>query len=87
MQILFEQGWLGVIALALLVLTVFARLAPRMWNGDLFSGTLLAAICAYLALGFFDSTFDAPRLTALFLVLVFAGLARGPRDLSVRKRA
>jgi hypothetical protein len=73
-QILFEQGWLGIAAVGFAVLLSAARLATRAWRGDFFAGTLLAALSAFMLTGLFDSTFDAPRLTTLFFILVFCGI-------------
>lgn len=75
-QILFEQGWIGIVAVGFAVLLAMGRLAARAWRGDLFAGTLLASLSAFMVLGFFDSTFDAPRLTTLFFILLFVALSR-----------
>lgn len=83
-QILFEQGWLGIVAVGVAVLMAAARLARRAWRDDLFAGTILAALSAFMLTGLFDSTFDAPRLTTLFFILVFLGIL--PADVSNRAR-
>ena len=75
-QILFEQGWAGVAALAVAVLLSLRRLATGMWRGDLFSGTLLAALGGFLLVGLTESLFDGPRVTTLFFLLLFLGLLR-----------
>jgi hypothetical protein len=46
-QILFEQGWAGVVALTAAVLISLRRLAIGMWRGNLFSATLLAALSGF----------------------------------------
>jgi hypothetical protein len=77
-QVLFEQGWTGVIALTFVVLISLRRLAIGMWRGDLFSATLLAALGGYLLTGLTESFFDGPRVTTLFFLLLFLGWLRPP---------
>jgi hypothetical protein len=73
-QILFEQGWLGVLAVATGVLMSLTRLAIGMWKGELLSTTLLAALCGFLLIGLTESLFDGPRVTTLFFLLLFVSL-------------
>jgi hypothetical protein len=75
-QILFEQGWAGVVALIVAVLLSLRRLAIGMWRGDVFSATLLAALGGFLLTGLTESLFDGPRVTTLFFLLLFLGLLR-----------
>ncbi len=82
-QILFEQGWLGVLAFMLLLGVLLSRLAAALWRGDAFATALLAAATAFLTLGLFNSAFDAPRLTVLFFSLLFMGVLA---SLSLTKR-
>lgn len=70
----FEQGWLGLVALALLLLYTAARLASRAWGGAQGAAVYLAALSGALAVGVFDSLFDVPRLTLLFFLLLCASL-------------
>ncbi len=82
-QILFEQGWFGVLAVAVAVATSLMRTAIGMWRGDLFSAAILAAVCGGLVIGVTESLFDGPRVTTLFFLLVFSGMLRP----GVRERA
>jgi len=75
-QILFEQGWAGVVALTVAVLASLRRLAIGMWRGDLFAATLLAALGGFLLTGLTESLFDGPRVTTLFFLLLFLGWLR-----------
>jgi VanZ family protein len=75
-QILFEQGWLGVLAFGAMVMVALMRLAGRVWRGDVFAGTLLAGISGFLLIGLTESLFDGPRVTTLFFLLLFAALRR-----------
>jgi hypothetical protein len=78
-QILFEQGWLGVLAVAVAVTLCVARLATRTWRGDFFAAALLAALIGFLLIGLTESLFDGPRVTTLFFLVVFAGLLSAAR--------
>jgi hypothetical protein len=73
-QILFEQGWIGVLALVVAVATSLARLASGMARGDLFAATLLAALVGFLLIGLTESLFDGPRVTTMFFLLLFTAL-------------
>lgn len=71
-HILFDQGWLGLLAFALLLMKAFLNLF-RHGYPDPFSVILLASITGFLVVGIVDSPFDAPRLSLLFfLILLFA---------------
>lgn len=72
----FEQGWLGAIALALLLLYTGGRLAARGWAGRDGAAVYLAALSGALVVGAFDSLFDVPRLTLLFFLLLVAALLK-----------
>lgn len=74
-QILFEQGGFGLLAIGMAVVFGLARLAQYVKRGDLFSGVLLAALVGFLLVGLFDSLFDAPRLTLLFFLFLLAATA------------
>ena len=74
--ILFEQGWLGVLACAFAIAVALARLAGGAWRGDWFSATLLASLSGFLLIGFTESLFDGPRVTTLFFLLLFVALTR-----------
>jgi VanZ family protein len=75
-QILFEQGWVGVLAVALAIGVSLTRLASATAKGDAFAPVLLAALCGFLLIGLTESLFDGPRVTTLFFVLLFAGMLR-----------
>jgi hypothetical protein len=75
-QVLFEQGWAGVLVLTVAVLMSLRRLAMGMWRGDGFAATLLAALVGFLLVGLTESLFDGPRMTALFFLLLFTGWLR-----------
>ena len=69
-------GWFGVFAVGIAVVIALRRVGVAAWRGDLFSATLLSALCGFMLVGLFDSLFDAPRLTTLFFLLLFLALRR-----------
>lgn len=75
-QILFEQGWFGLIAFLLFVSYAVARLAVQTWRGDYLSATFLASLFGYLLIGLTESLFDGPRVTTLFFILLFTSMLR-----------
>ncbi|MBK8895006.1 MAG: VanZ family protein [Propionivibrio sp.] len=79
-SVLFDQGWLGVLALGFFSLLVIYRAASRAWQGDLHAAAALAAFCGFLVVGLFDTLIDAPRFLFLMILLGgFCGLGRSTR--------
>ena len=74
--LLFEMGWLGLLAVASAVLLSMARLSACVWRGDVLAGAVLAALCGFLAIGATESLFDGPRVTTMFFLLLLAGFLR-----------
>ena len=72
LTILFEQGWLGVVAWTWLVAVALSQGSQQAWRGDRHAAAALAALLAFLVSGLLNTLFDEPRF--LFLVLLFAGL-------------
>ncbi|MDA9982190.1 VanZ family protein [Gammaproteobacteria bacterium] len=70
--ILFEQGWLGLVLFALIVLLALIRLAKCAWSGDPMSLILLAALGAGLTVGMTGSILGAPRIALFLFLLLFA---------------
>ncbi|MFA5984808.1 MAG: VanZ family protein [Methylococcaceae bacterium] len=68
-EVIFEQGWLGVLTLVSLLLIAFYKLAHRL-RQDFFAAILLSSLVGFCVVGVVDSPFDAPRLTLLFLLLL-----------------
>ena len=77
-EILFEQGWLGILAVGGLLVLALHRNALALWRGDLYAGVLVASLVGFLAIGLTESLFDGPRLTTLFFVLILISLVRRP---------
>ena len=70
-QIIFEQGWFGLLAFNLLILCVLVASLLQVRQGDLFSGVVLSGVLGFLTVGLFGSLFDTPRMA---LVFYFASL-------------
>jgi hypothetical protein len=75
---LFEQGWLGVIALGLFAATVLAQACGRILRGDVFAAVIAASVIAFLFTATFDSLFEAPRIATLFYLVCFLAWCSGP---------
>ena len=73
LNILFDQGILGLVAVLLLCIAVVARVLTRLrsWKHGI---SIVAAVCGFLVVGLFDSLLDAPRLGLLFFLLCFITL-------------
>lgn len=69
LALLFDLGWLGVIAFGSLSVVAVTRAMRRAWNGDDFSSATLAALSGFLIVGLFDTLIDTPRFMFLFLLL------------------
>jgi len=73
-NILFDQGWLGLIAVgAFLALTIMV-LFRQISGGDQLAAVILASLTGFLVTGVTVSTFDQPRLALAFYLLCFASL-------------
>jgi hypothetical protein len=77
-QVLFEQGWAGVIALTTMLVLSLRQLARQAWRGEYFCAALLAGLAGSLMIGVTESLFDGPRVATLFFLLLFLGLPRRP---------
>lgn len=86
LEVLFEQGWVGLFLFCGLVAVATARLAQWAWRGNAFAAVLLASLIGFLAVGAFDSMFDAPRLSLGFGLLIAAAgtVYAQPKSAAVR---
>ena len=75
--VLFDQGWFGVVAWALLLVTGLYRGGRQAWHGDRHAAAALAAMVAFLVVGSLNTLIDEPRF--LFLLLVTTALCCAPR--------
>lgn len=70
-QILFDQGWLGVIAFGFFVPLGLWRAGQKAWQGNIGAGIFLAAGTGFVMIGILDSLVDSPRLLLLFLLVMW----------------
>ncbi|HUW38692.1 MAG TPA: VanZ family protein [Rhodocyclaceae bacterium] len=79
-DILFDQGWLGVVSLSLLAGLALVRAARGAWAGNLAAGAVLASLSGFLVIGVFATLTDSPRFLLLFLLLTSFGSMRQEID-------
>ena len=79
LQLLFDQGWLGLSTFVLLLLLAIHQRFQLLTQQTAFSSILLSAFSGFLIVAWVDSPFDAPRLTLLFFLLLFQALMRTPQ--------
>jgi hypothetical protein len=67
--LLFDQGWLGFLAVGALLAMSLAHAARCSLKGDRFAPAGLAALVGFLVIGVFDTLIDTPRFLLLMLLL------------------
>ena len=77
-EILFEQGWFGLLGFTLLLAALLTHLARAVWRGNGHATVLLASAGGFLTVGLFGSLFDAPRMALLFFLLVVLAITVTP---------
>jgi len=80
--VLFEQGWLGVLAWSVVLAMALAGAGRRAWLGDMSAAGVLAALVAFGVSGLVNTLTDTPRL--LWLLCLLLWLAAGPPGLRGR---
>jgi hypothetical protein len=75
--VLFDQGWFGVAAWTLLVLTAIHRGSRSAWRGDRHAAAALAALLAFLVSGSMNTLIDEPRFLFLLLLITRLCCSRG----------
>lgn len=78
MHLYFELGWFGLLAFCATMACAMAVLLGRVRHKAAPQGApaWLAALAAVMAVGLFDSLFDVPRITVLFMLLLCAAMLR-----------
>ena len=69
-QILFDQGWLGLITFNLILLYTIIYLLRQLHKQDYYSAVTLASLTGFLVVGVIDSPFDTPNITLLFFLII-----------------
>jgi hypothetical protein len=72
-QVLFEQGWLGVLALAMIVIVALTNLARPFLRGSPEATVWLAGLVGMLTVGVVDGLMDAPRIALMTYFILFCG--------------
>ena len=70
-QLVFDQGWLGLISFMLLLLYSIIYLCTRLAKQDYYAAITLSALAGFLVLGVIDSPLDQPVIGFLFFMLLF----------------
>ena len=83
-EVLFEQGWLGLLAFAGLIAYALALLLANGCRGDAMAAASAAALLGFLVPAGFDSVIDDPRMRLLLWLLVTVPLMLPPRDGTTR---
>jgi hypothetical protein len=79
---LFEGGILGLTCFIALAGTALAGAVRAMACGDRMAAAVAASLLAFLCSSVFDCLLEAPRLSALFYIVVFTGLTMMTRGTS-----
>ena len=74
LNLLFDQGWIGLALFSALTLSGLFRAGFQARRGNRFALALLTALSSFLAVGLFDSLLDVPRLALLYYLLLFTTL-------------
>lgn len=85
-HVLFEQGWLGLGAFAMVLVVAGVSLLRRAGH-DALALTLFVSLAACHVVGLVDSIIDEPRLGFLFFWLLMIALVSGGKVLPPRRRS
>jgi hypothetical protein len=80
LAVLFDQGWLGVLAGAALVLVALGGGTLALWRGQALVAAAVPALLGFAVSGALNTLIDAPRFLWLLLVLLWLAAARRPAD-------
>jgi len=70
-QILFDQGWVGIFIFAGLLIYSVSQQIQLLKQENSYSAVLLTSLTGFLIVGVVASPFDAPRITLLFFLTLF----------------
>lgn len=85
MNMLFDQGLLGLLAFFALYLAAVVRALARI-NTWPMASFFLASLAGFLVVGLFDGLLDVPRLAMLFYLMCFMLLVVQPDQFNLKKR-
>jgi hypothetical protein len=78
-EVLFEEGWVGLGIFVVLPVYLFCILLKRIRAGDRLALLLMASLVGFLAVGLADSVFDEPRMALLFFFMVWLSMIKPPQ--------
>ena len=67
--VLFDLGWIGILAFVAFFATMLRPLVTRSWSGSLNAAAICAALISFSIVGLFDTLIDAPRFLFLLAIL------------------
>jgi len=73
-QILFDQGWLGLIIFNLILFYVMINLLRHILKHDYYAAITLASLTGFLVLSIIDSMLDQPAILLLFFMVIYISL-------------
>lgn len=74
-QVLFEQGWFGLVIFSGFIVYCLLVFGKGLVNNDNYAAIGLISLLGFLVVGVVDSPFDEPRLTLLFYLICFIFLS------------
>ena len=78
-QLIFEQGWFGLVAFNLVVVCIVVISFMQIRQASIFAAAVIAGTFGFLTVGLFGSLFDTPRMATLFFLgSLFPALCRAP---------
>jgi VanZ family protein len=80
LAVLFDQGWLGVLAWSALALVALGGGMLALWRGQALVAAAVPALLGFAVSGALNTLIDAPRFLWLLLVLLWLAAARRPAD-------
>lgn len=86
LNVLFEQGLIGVVFFLWLVGTALWRLVVGAARSHPLAPALSSSLMGFVVVGAFDSLLDVPRLAFLFYLLLFISLAIRPGNSGMRSQ-
>ena len=80
-HLFFEQGWLGLILFNLILIAAVIHLVKKIMLGRIIPVVLLGSLAGFLTVGLVGSLFDSPRITLIFLLIIFVVFFGEEKDL------
>ncbi|MCK5354317.1 MAG: VanZ family protein [Methyloprofundus sp.] len=73
-QILFDQGWLGLISFMLILFYSVIYLCQQLLKQDYYAAITLSSLTGFFIVGIIDSPFDQAIISLLFFMIVYISL-------------